>query len=89
MLVLQVGTLQPPLLLFPSLEGASRLSLCRCPPSSQQRLGLGQRSLKDLIIAEGGQESNTCRHRVKKADCSPSSLLEHPVTLRGPFYQYP
>lgn len=62
---------------------------------ARQSLGLGQRSLKGLVIAEGGvgvgcQESNSCRTGVQKADSGPSSLLENPVTLGGGgFYKYP
>lgn len=80
MLVLQVGTQQLPLPLLPSLEGASRLSLCRCPHRFQQRLGLGQRSLKDLVIARGAQRATDTGTGVKRAYFSPSSLLENPET---------
>lgn len=80
MLVLQVGTLQPSLPPLPSLEGASRFSLCRCPHRFRQRLGLGQRSLEDLVIAWGAQRATDTGIGVKKAYFSSSSLLENPET---------
>lgn len=66
MLVLQVGTLQPPLPPLPSLEGASRFSLCRCPHRFRQRLVLGQRSLEDLVIAWGPREQQIQEQESRK-----------------------
>lgn len=54
-------------------------------PRSQQRPGLGQRSLKKLIIAEEDKKAPDAGAGVKKVDFSPSSLLESPVTLGNPF----